>query len=200
MQRAMIVKLMAKAVKTLCCKSWGQGMLGKDQNASQGSRHGKVSKRPGACWDVHHLKIQTESLYHGAPHGLSWGIAWTISTYFIIFPRCQYLSIGSPLRTKLTKIIAAHASYPKGMQGLCVCHEMFMWWKSIVMVQHLFFLTNLTTPLGVTGLLPTHVGEFSLREGFEQRRPGEGRHDTTTIEGLQCVKPFGSFCTIHLVT
>ena len=51
--------------------------------------------------------------------------------------------------------------------------------------------TILTTPLGVTGLLQTHVGEFSLREGFEQRRPGEGRHDTT-LEGLQSVKPFGS--------
>lgn len=49
MQRAMIVKLMAKAVKTLCCKFWGQGMLGNDQNAFQGSRHGEVSKRPGAC-------------------------------------------------------------------------------------------------------------------------------------------------------
>lgn len=70
-----------------------------------------------------------------------------------------------------------------------------------MMEQHLFFSpTTLTTPLGVTGLLQTHVGEFSLREGFEQRRPGEGRHDTTTLEGFQSVKPFGSFCTIHLVT
>ena len=46
--------------------------------------------------------------------------------YFHIFAGCHYLSIGSRLRTKLTKVIAAHASYPKGMQGQCVCHEMFI--------------------------------------------------------------------------
>ena len=150
MQRAMIVKLMAKAVKTLCCKFWGQGMLGNDQNASQGSRHGEVvSKRPGACWNdlgtFFFAGIQKNN-------DNRWDITWKFKSracimvllmvyhevlqeqYFHIFPRCQYLSIGSPLRTKLTEVIAAHASYPKGMQGLCVCHETFMWWKSIVMV------------------------------------------------------------------
>lgn len=54
--------------------------------------------------------------------------------YFHIFPRCQYLSAGSPLRTKLTEVIAAHASYiQKACRG--------MWWKSIVRC-NTFFSTN----------------------------------------------------------